>query len=134
MPEQQRFRAPGTVRLAAVLVAGEGAALLALAVVELAQLLVSDGTSLGLVLGTAGMAVAGGGLLLCLAGAVLRLRPAARSPVVVVQLIALPVGYNLAGASGRPEVGLPVIALAAAVLALLFTPGARAALDRTRGP
>ena len=133
MPEQEQPRAPRSVRLAALLVAVEGAALLVLAVVELAQVLVSDATSVGLAVGTAAMAAAAGALLLWLARAMVRLRRAARSPVVVVQLIALPIGYNLIDPSGRPELGVPVLLLAVATLALLGTADARAALDRTRG-
>ena len=59
------------------------------------------------------------------------LRPAPRSPVVAVQIVALPVGWTLTGTNGRPEIGLPVLVLAVAVLALLFgTAGARDALAR----
>jgi hypothetical protein len=47
-----------------------------------------------------------------------------------VQLIMLPIGWNLIHPSGRPEVGVPVLAVAVAVLALLASPAARAALER----
>ena len=53
----------------------------------------------------------------------------ARSPVVVCQLLAVPVALSMLGAD-RPEVGVPVLAFATAVLVLLFTPAARAAFDR----
>lgn len=131
MPQRQPARAPRTVRLAAALVAVEGLALVGLAVAEAVSTVVSDAASISLALVTAALAAAGGALLLWLARLLLDLRPAARSPAVVVQLIALPVGYNLVGTSGRPELGVPVLALAAAVLVLLFgAPDARAALGR----
>ena len=40
------------------------------------------------------------------------------------------IGLNLVGPSGRPEFGVPVLLLAVAVLVLLGTPAARAALAR----
>lgn len=60
----------------------------------------------------------------------LRLRPSARMPVVVLQILAVPVGYQLAFDSERPEWGGPIMLCALAVLYLLFTPPARAVLDR----
>jgi hypothetical protein len=60
----------------------------------------------------------------------LGLRPSARSPVVLIQLLALPVGYSLGLQAGRPVAGVPILLLAVAVLVALFTPTARAALDR----
>jgi hypothetical protein len=64
------------------------------------------------------------------ARALLRLRPAARSPIVVLQLLALPVSYSLWFQAGRVGYGAPIMIAALAVLFLLFTPPARAALDR----
>jgi hypothetical protein len=50
--------------------------------------------------------------------------------VVLIQLLALPVGYSLGIQAGRALVGVPIIVVAVAVLGSLFTPSARAALDR----
>jgi len=61
------------------------------------------------------------------------LRPAARTPIVVLQLLALPVGYSLAFQAGLLAYGAPILVGALAVLYLLFTPAARAALDRDPG-
>ena len=130
MPEQEQPRAPRTVLLAALLVAVEGAALIVLAGVEAVSTLVSDAASVTLALVTAAAAAGGGALLLWLARSLAGLRKWARSPVVVLQLIALPIGYNLITPSGRPELGVPVLALAAATLVLLGTAEARAALER----
>ena len=60
----------------------------------------------------------------------LRLRPAARSPVILVQLLAVPVGYSLGIQAGRPLVGVPILLVAIAVLVLLLLPSSRQALDR----
>jgi hypothetical protein len=130
VPEQEQPRAPRTVLLAALLVAVEGAALIVLAGVEAVSTLVSDAASVTLALVTAAAAAGGGALLLWLARSLAGLRKWARSPVVVLQLIALPIGYNLITPSGRPELGVPVLALAAATLVLLGSAEARAALER----
>ena len=131
VPEQEQPRAPRAVRLAALLVAVEGAALVVLAGVEAVSTLVSGASSVPLALVTAASAAGCGVFLVWLARSLGALRKWARSPVVVVQLIALPVGYNLINPSGRPELGVPVLALAVATLVLLGTAGARAALDRS---
>jgi hypothetical protein len=119
------------VLVAAGLVVLEGVALVLLAVVNVVLTALSDAGSVPLALGGAVLlAIFGGGLIL-LARALRRLRPPARSPVVAVQIVALPVGWTLTSANGRPEIGLPVLALAVAVLALLFgTAQARDALAR----
>jgi hypothetical protein len=68
-------------------------------------------------------------LVLCIRG-MLRLRPAARTPVVVIEMLALPVSYSLWFQAGRAEYGAPIGLSALAVLYLLFTPPVRAVLDR----
>ena len=50
--------------------------------------------------------------------------------MVVLQLLALPVGYSLAFQAGLLGYGAPILLGALTVLYLLFTPPARAALDR----
>ena len=131
MPEaEQPPPVPGPVRAIALLVAAEAAALLLLATAEALSTVLGDSSSVRGALVTAAFAALGGVLLAVLARAVLRVRKAARSPVVVVQLIMLPIGWNLIHPSGRPEFGVPVLAVAVAVLALLATPAARTALER----
>jgi hypothetical protein len=65
----------------------------------------------------------------CVRG-LLRLRPAARTPVVVLQLLALPVSYTIAFQADHAAYGGPMLLAALAVLYLLFTPPVRAVLDR----
>ena len=60
----------------------------------------------------------------------LRCRSAARTPIVVLQLLAIPVSYSLGFQAGRIAIGGPMLLAAFAVLYLLFTPPSRAALDR----
>lgn len=107
----------------------------ALALIGLAAFLVVDTVS------GASHSIAGalfGALLVLLVAAflalgargLLRLRPAARTPVVVLQILALPVSYSLGFQAGRIAIGGPILIVALLVLYLLFTPPSRAALDR----
>ncbi|SHF75516.1 hypothetical protein SAMN05443575_0819 [Jatrophihabitans endophyticus] len=76
------------------------------------------------------MAYGGAAALLLGARSLQLLRPAARTPMVVIQLLALPVAYSLAFQASRVLWGGPILVAALAVLYLLFTPPAREALDR----
>lgn len=69
---------------------------------------------------------AGAGLLRC-AQALGRPEGWSRAPVIVCQLLLIPVGYTLAFQADLPAYGVPVLATCAAVLYLLLTPEARAA-------
>jgi len=121
------------VLAAAALVAAEGAALVGLALLDVALTASADAGSVPLALSTALLLAVFGAVLLLLARALRALRPAARSPVVAFQLLALPVGWTLTVENNRPELGLPVLVLAGSVLLLLFgTAEARQALARER--
>lgn len=127
---QEQLAAPRTVSAAAALVALEAAALGVTAAVLVVLALVHTTTRLWAALAIVAFAVGGAAFLGLCARGLVRLRPSARTPVVLVQLLALPVGYSLGFQAGRPVVGTPILAVAVAVLVLLFTPAARAALDR----
>lgn len=81
----------------------------------------------------AAIALAGALALVFCARGLLRLRPAARTPVVVIELLALPVSYTLAFQADRVGYGAPILLSALAVIYLLFTPPVRAVLDRAIG-
>jgi carbon starvation protein CstA len=122
---------PQTVKAAAALVSTEAAALLAGALVLIVMAAVRTTTRLWAAFTIVGFAlIAAAVLALCVRG-LLALRPSARSPVIMVQLLALPVGYSLGFQSGRFAVAAPILIVAVAVLVLLLTPSARSALDRT---
>jgi hypothetical protein len=78
----------------------------------------------------AAFALLGTGTLLLAGRGLHALRPASRTPVVVLQLLALPVGYSLGFQAGRIGYGGPIVLAALVVLYLLFTPPVRAVLDR----
>lgn len=121
---------PQQVRAACAILAVEGLALVA------AGLFLIYGTVFGHPGGVlrsllaAVMAFGGAAALLAGARGLLRLSTGARSPMVVLQLLALPVGYSLVTDAGRVVWGGPILIAAVAVIYLLFTPPAREALDR----
>ena len=114
------------VALAALLVAVEGLALLVLGLVYGGAGVVRDPFDRTATLLEAGLAVLAGVLVLLVARGLSEVRGWARSPAVVVQLLALPVGYGLV--QGRVwEAAVPVLLLAGSVLYLLMTAEARLA-------
>jgi hypothetical protein len=74
-------------------------------------------------LGAVGLALA--------ARALLRLNVSVRTPVLLLEVLALPVGYSLGIQAGRYYYGVPILVTAVAVIYLLFTPPARRIFDRT---
>lgn len=120
---------PGAVRLAALLVALEGLALLLLGAGFGVAGVVGDPDDRSFTLAEAALVVALGGALLWLGRALSRERGWARSPAVTVQLLALPAGVGLAQNDVWP-IAVVVLGLAGSVLYLLATPEARLALDR----
>lgn len=109
----------------------QAAALAVTAVVLLVLAVFHSTTRLWAALSVAGFAVLGAVVLYLCGRGLLALRPSSRSPVVLLELIALPVGYSLGIQAGRYLIGVPLLLAALAVLVLLFTPAARASLDRT---
>ena len=122
-----------TVRFAALVAVVQGWALIALGLLVAVLTAVHTPDSYGRAALSAVLAAAGGVLLLLLGRAVGRARAWARTPVMVLQLLALPVGYTLAFPSGQPLYGIPVLLLAVAELYLLFAPESRAALGHAAG-
>ncbi len=125
-PEQ----APPTIRYAAGVVLAQAAALLVVTVILLVLAVVHSSQRLWAALAVAGFALLGAAICYLCGRGLLALRPSARSPIVLLELLALPVGFSLGIQAGRLLVGIPVLVSALAVLVLLFTPSARTALDR----
>ena len=125
--------APRPVLAAAGLVTLEGVALLVFAVVSVVLTALDDAGSVTLALGGALLLAVFGAVLFWLARKLRELKPPARSPVVAVQIVGLPIGWTLTTDNGRPEIGLPILAIVLAVLVLLFsTAEARDSLARDR--
>jgi hypothetical protein len=121
---------PGQVRAAVCIVAAEALALLVAAGVLLTKTVLGHPDSVARALLDAGFAIFGAVLLALAARGLWHLRPAARTPVIVLQLLAIPVSYSLAFQADRVGYGGPILVAALAVIYLLFTPAAREALDR----
>jgi hypothetical protein len=113
------------LRIAAVLVLVQAAALAVLVVVLAVKALTGHPHNLGGALGIAGFALLGAVILgLCGRGLQRGLRTSV-SPVIVIEVPAAAVGFSLGIQAGRPGYGLPILLSALAVLALLFSPGGR---------
>jgi hypothetical protein len=118
--------APREVRLAGVLTALPGLAMLALAVA-----LLLEGLAAGSQAGTniyaevAYYVLLAAGCLAC-SGALVLGKTWARSPGVVIALLLIGVGWYATGPSGRPLLGVPFLAVGVLVIVLLFRRPARA--------
>jgi hypothetical protein len=123
---------PRSLTAAVVLIWLQAAALVALGVIVVVKVFTGHPNSVAGALLTALWPLLGALVLALCARAVARLQAAARTPIVVIELLALPISYTLAFGAHRPEYGAPMLISALAVLYLLFTPGTRAALDQER--
>lgn len=123
-------RPPRPLVVACGVLAAQALALAAAAVIVCVKAATQHSTSLAGALLLAGIALSGSVVLGLCARGLLRVRPAARTPAVVIEVLALPVSYSLAFQAGRLGYGAPIMLSALAVLYLLFTPPVRAVLDR----
>ncbi|HEY2166969.1 MAG TPA: hypothetical protein VGH01_07360 [Jatrophihabitantaceae bacterium] len=121
---------PGQVRAAVAVIAVEALALVATAVVLVVKTSTGHPHSVAGALLGAALALVAALALGAAARGLAHLRAAARTPVIVLQLLAVPVSYSLAFQAHRVGYGGPILLAALATLYLLFTPPARAALDR----
>ena len=129
-PDDPSPAVPRPLRIACVILGLEALALLAAAGVLIAKTITGDPASVARALLGAALAVLGAAVLALCARGLLHLRPSARTPVVVLQMLALPVSYSLAFQAGLVGYGGPILVAALAVLYLLFTPPVRAVLNR----
>ena len=120
---------PRVVTAAAVLAGVQCLALVAIAVLLIVDTIVGSPHSLFGGLGGAALALIAAAVLLVLGFYLAALRRWARSPIVVLQVLWLPVSFSLAFQAGRPAYGGPILVSAIAILLLLATPEARAAFD-----
>jgi hypothetical protein len=121
---------PTEVRLAAGVVLVQALGLLVAAVVLVIKTVAGHPDSVGRSLWAAGFALLGALILAWAARSISAGHPGLRSPLIVIELLALPVGYSLGIQAGKVEYGAPVLLTALAVLYLLFTPAARESLQR----
>ncbi len=107
----------------------EGLALLAAAGYLVVEAIVGHPTSVLGALVIAVFAIAGAVLIGGLGYLVARLYPAARSPLVVLQIVFIPVGFSLSQSAGRTALGVPILVLTIVLLYLLARSDSRSALS-----
>jgi hypothetical protein len=129
-PPRERPDAPRSVRVAAVVVAVQALAAAAAGVATLWYLATGTVSSTKNAVGIVVLAVLGALLLAACARGLWRVSVWSRGPVVVVELILGLLGYTAAFQYGAPQVGIPLLVLAAVELYLLATPEARLAFSR----
>jgi len=127
--ESDDLTVPPGVRIGAVLVQIEALGFVVAAVAVLVLSVIHETTRLWAAFAIAFFAL--GAAALCWFGArgLRKLQPAFRSPIMLVQLLAIPVAISLLQA-GRWLIGVPILAIAVVVLFELFRPASREALDR----
>src|SRR3954464_14938466 len=119
-PQQSRV-----LPVAATIVAVQGIALVALALSYVGLIIVGDPHNRGLALFGAGLGLAFGVGLSVASRGLRRGRRAAYSPILLAQIIGIPVGIGLVQGH-RPLIAVAVLAPCVVVLALLlFTPSGR---------
>lgn len=119
-------RVPASILRAAAIVALEGAAVFALGPgLLIGGILMSRPDSLARAWAEVGFAVVAGVLILLLARGLSRAAVWSRGPVVVIQILSVPVGLSLAFGSQQPLYGIPLLVAAVGVLYLLFTEESR---------
>jgi hypothetical protein len=121
---------PVEIRGAAIVIYLEAAGLLVAAGVLLTKTITGHADSIGRALLDLAFPIAGAAVLAACARGIGRLRQSARTPIVLIQLLALPVAFDMAFQAGLYAYGIPILVVALAVLYLLFRPAARVALDR----
>ena len=121
---------PGQIRAAAIVVLVQAAGLFVAAAVVVVEIIGGGYNDAGRAWSDAAFALIVGAGLVFAARGLSYLQPAVRTPLLLVEVLALPVGYSLGIQAGRLAYGGPVLVGAAAVLVLLFTRPAREALDR----
>jgi hypothetical protein len=122
---------PGEVRLAAGTMLLQACGLVLATLVLLVKTAGGSADNLGRAFSDLGFAALGAVGLALAARALLRLNVSVRTPVLLLEVLALPVGYSLGIQAGRYYYGVPILVTAVAVIYLLFTPPARRIFDRT---
>jgi hypothetical protein len=121
---------PTPLRVAVAVIVLQAAALAVIAGIVLVKTVIGHPDNVGRAVLDALLALLGAVVLCGCARGLLHLRPAARSPVVVLELLTVVVSFSLGFQAGLIQYGGPLMLAAVVVLYLLFTPPVRAVLDR----
>lgn len=118
---------PGPLRWAVWLLMGEAVAVGLIAAFLVYEDLTGSAASVVSALFVTGFAVAGALLLFAVARALAGRRAGARGPAIVLQLMLLPIGYFMIQ-GGLAWLGVPIMAFAIFVAALILSPSSTKAL------
>jgi hypothetical protein len=121
---------PTPLRVAVTVIVLQAAALTVIAAIVLVKTVIGHPDNVGRAVLDALLALFGAAILAACARGLVHLRPAARSPVVVIELLTAVVSFSLGFQAGLIQYGGPLMLSAVVVLYLLFTPPVRAVLDR----
>jgi hypothetical protein len=121
---------PTPLRVAVAVIVLQAAALTVIAAILLVKTVAGHPENVARAALDALLALLGAGVLAACARGLLHLRPVARSPVVVIELLTAVVSFSLGFQVGLIQYGGPLMLTAVVVLYLLFTPPVRAVLDR----
>jgi hypothetical protein len=131
-PPRPAGEAPRSLRWAAAVVGLEALAALAAAVVMAVLAAAGSVSSTGDAIGIVVFALLAAGVLAGCARGLWRVASWARGPVVALQLLLALLGYTAAFTAQAPQVGVPMLAVAAVELYLLATPESRLAYAQGR--
>ena len=128
---QEQVTVPKEIRNATIVIYVEALGLLVAAGVLISKIFTGHPNSLGRAWLDVAFPLAGAAVLCLGARGIGRLRSGARSPIVIVQVLALPVAFDMAFQAGLYAYGIPILVLALTVLYLLFRPASNEALERS---
>ena len=106
----------------------QAGALVILALILVVKTVFGSPTRTGGAVSTAGLVLVGAAMLALCARGLLRAARAALAPAVVIEVLAVAVGFSLGVQAGRIGYGGPMLVSALAVLVLLFLPTSRRTL------
>jgi hypothetical protein len=126
-PDEPGSGPPVQLTAAAVVAALEGVALVVLGGIWLVATVTGSPASRSSSLAGAVFVVVIGAVVLRLALGVRRLQSWARTPLLVLQMLFLPIGATITFSAGQPGYGLPVLLVSVTILVLLMTRASRLA-------
>ena len=122
---------PNEIRNATYVIYVQALGLLVAAGVLISKIFTGHPNSLGRAWLDVAFPIAGALVLVLGARGIGHLRSGARTPIVLIELLALPVAFDMAFQAGLYGYGIPILVLALTVLYLLFRPASNEALERS---
>ncbi|UQX89814.1 hypothetical protein M6D93_07370 [Jatrophihabitans telluris] len=121
---------PEALRWAVLVAMVEAVALVAGAALYLVLIFTRTSTQLWAAFTVLAFMLFGAAVLYFGARGIAKLSPSARTPVLLLNLLSLPVSFDLGFQAGRLGIALPMLLAAVVEIGLLMSPSGRRALDR----